>query len=86
MISHMLLLMNSLLLLFVFIFVTEEEHAEVKKSKFYQPATKFVPVSPHVAAVSSCENKKSVSLRSLSVTRHVTYMLLLLSGKFNIKK
>lgn len=50
-------------------FVAEEEEAEVKKSKFYQPATKL-PVSPHVAAVSSGENKKSVSLCSLFVTYH----------------
>lgn len=40
----------------------EEEEAEVKKSKFYQPATKL-PVSPHVAAVSSGENKKSAFKR-----------------------
>lgn len=67
-VTLMLLFINALPLLLVFISTTEEEEAEVKKSKFYQPATKFVPVSPHVAAVSSSENKKSVSLCSLSVT------------------
>uniref|UniRef100_A0A669E6L2 Zgc:163098 n=1 Tax=Oreochromis niloticus TaxID=8128 RepID=A0A669E6L2_ORENI len=35
----------------------EEEAAEVKKSKLYQPATKFVPVSQHVSP--SAESKKS---------------------------
>lgn len=54
-------------------FVAEEEEAEVKKSKFYHPATKSVPVSPHVAAVSSGENKKSVSLCSLFVTYHAAW-------------
>ncbi|XP_075878224.1 U2 snRNP-associated SURP motif-containing protein isoform X4 [Nelusetta ayraudi] len=41
----------------------EEEEAEVKKSKFYHPATKSLPVSPHAAAVSSGENKKSAFKR-----------------------
>lgn len=70
-VAHMLLFINALSLLVVFIFIPEEEEAEVKKSKFYQPATKLVSVSPHVAAVSSSENRKSVSLCSLSVTCHV---------------
>lgn len=47
--------------LFFCFFFAEEEAAEVKKSKLYQPATKFVPVSQHVSFVSSAENKKSVS-------------------------
>uniref|UniRef100_A0A4W6CKQ5 Zgc:163098 n=1 Tax=Lates calcarifer TaxID=8187 RepID=A0A4W6CKQ5_LATCA len=42
----------------------EEEAAEVKKSKLYRPATKFVPVSQHVLPVSSAESKKSVSLKT----------------------
>ncbi|XP_041807715.1 U2 snRNP-associated SURP motif-containing protein isoform X1 [Chelmon rostratus] len=37
----------------------EEEAAEVKKSKLYRPATKFVPVSQHVSPLSSAESKKS---------------------------
>ncbi|XP_069002657.1 U2 snRNP-associated SURP motif-containing protein isoform X1 [Embiotoca jacksoni] len=37
----------------------EEEAAEVKKSKLYRPATKFVPVSQHVSPTSSAESKKS---------------------------
>nr|XP_046267696.1 U2 snRNP-associated SURP motif-containing protein isoform X2 [Scatophagus argus] len=41
----------------------EEETAEVKKSKLYQPATKFVPVSHHVSPVSSAESKKSTFKR-----------------------
>ncbi len=45
-------------------FFAEEEAAEVKKSKLYRPATKFVPVSQHVSPVSSAESKKSVSLYS----------------------
>lgn len=92
MINHTLLFINVLLLIFVFIFVTEEEEeAEVKKTKFYQPATKFV--SPHATAVSFCENKKSVSLTSLSVASHVTwwgnvgvaFKNVLLSCKISIK-
>lgn len=59
--NPMLLLINAYFFLYVF-FITKEEDAEVKKSKFYQPAAKFVPVSPHVAAVSSSESKKSVRL------------------------
>lgn len=42
--------------------LAEEEAAEVKKSKLYRPATKFVPVSQHVSPVSFAESKKSVSL------------------------
>lgn len=42
--------------------LAEEEAAEVKKNKLYRPATKFVPVSQHVAPASSTEGKKSVSL------------------------
>ncbi|XP_074468376.1 U2 snRNP-associated SURP motif-containing protein [Sebastes fasciatus] len=41
----------------------EEEAAEVKKSKLYRPATKFVPVSQHVSPVSSAESKKSTFKR-----------------------
>uniref|UniRef100_A0A4W6CGS0 Zgc:163098 n=1 Tax=Lates calcarifer TaxID=8187 RepID=A0A4W6CGS0_LATCA len=41
----------------------EEEAAEVKKSKLYRPATKFVPVSQHVLPVSSAESKKSTFKR-----------------------
>ncbi|KAM9349012.1 LOW QUALITY PROTEIN: U2 snRNP-associated SURP motif-containing protein [Symphorus nematophorus] len=41
----------------------EEEAAEVKKSKLYQPATKFVPESQHVSPVSSAESKKSTFKR-----------------------
>lgn len=41
----------------------EEEAAEVKKSKLYRPATKFVPVSQHISPVSSAESKKSAFKR-----------------------
>ncbi|KAI3373598.1 hypothetical protein L3Q82_022193, partial [Scortum barcoo] len=41
----------------------EEEEEEVKKSKLYRPATKFVPVSQHVSPVSSAESKKSAFKR-----------------------
>ncbi|XP_042354812.1 U2 snRNP-associated SURP motif-containing protein [Plectropomus leopardus] len=41
----------------------EEEAAEVKKSKLYRPATKFVPVSQNVSPVSSAESKKSTFKR-----------------------
>lgn len=41
----------------------EEEAAEVKKSKLYRPATKFVPVSQQVSPVSSAEGKKSAFKR-----------------------
>lgn len=44
----------------VVLIFAEEEAAEVKKSKLYQPATKFVHVSQHVSP--SAESKKSVSL------------------------
>ncbi|XP_008274434.1 U2 snRNP-associated SURP motif-containing protein [Stegastes partitus] len=37
----------------------EEEAEEVKKSKVYRPATKFVPVSQHASPVSSSESRKS---------------------------
>ncbi|XP_030601676.1 U2 snRNP-associated SURP motif-containing protein [Archocentrus centrarchus] len=40
----------------------EEEAAEVKKNKLYQPATKFIPVSQHVSSVSA-ESKKSTYKR-----------------------
>uniref|UniRef100_A0A3Q0RYC9 Zgc:163098 n=1 Tax=Amphilophus citrinellus TaxID=61819 RepID=A0A3Q0RYC9_AMPCI len=40
----------------------EEEAAEVKKNKLYQPATKFSPVSQHVSSVSA-ESKKSTYKR-----------------------
>lgn len=46
---------------------TEEEAAEVKKSKLYRPATKFVPVPQNVLPASSAESKKSVSLYSTGV-------------------
>ncbi|KAF7662053.1 hypothetical protein LDENG_00247950 [Lucifuga dentata] len=36
----------------------DEEAAEIKKSKLYRPASKFVPVSQHVSSVQSAENKK----------------------------
>ncbi|XP_056252799.1 U2 snRNP-associated SURP motif-containing protein [Seriola aureovittata] len=41
----------------------EEEAAEVKKSKLYRPATKFVPVSQNVLPASSAESKKSIFKR-----------------------
>ncbi|XP_070699169.1 U2 snRNP-associated SURP motif-containing protein [Pempheris klunzingeri] len=41
----------------------EEEAAEIKKSKLYRPATKFVPVSQHVSPVSSADSKKSTFKR-----------------------
>ncbi|XP_040005796.1 U2 snRNP-associated SURP motif-containing protein isoform X2 [Xiphias gladius] len=41
----------------------EEEAAEVKKSKLYRPATKFVPVSQNLLPVSSAESKKSTFKR-----------------------
>lgn len=37
----------------------EEEEAEIKKSKVYRPATKFVPVSQHVSPASLSESRKS---------------------------
>ncbi|XP_072231637.1 U2 snRNP-associated SURP motif-containing protein [Leuresthes tenuis] len=37
----------------------EEEAAEVKKSKLYRPAAKFVPVPPHVSPPTAAESKKS---------------------------
>ncbi|KAM4546080.1 U2 snRNP-associated SURP motif-containing protein isoform 2-T4 [Odontesthes bonariensis] len=37
----------------------EEEAAEVKKSKLYRPATKFVPVPQHVSPPATAESKKS---------------------------
>lgn len=46
---------------------TEEEAAEVKKSKLYRPATKFVPVPQNVSPASSAESKKSVSLYGVGV-------------------
>ena len=48
---------------FSFVFA-EEEAAEVKKSKLYRPATKFVPVSPNISPILTAENKKAVSLFS----------------------
>ncbi|KAK5621499.1 hypothetical protein CRENBAI_004001 [Crenichthys baileyi] len=41
----------------------EEEEAEIKKSKLYRPATRFVPVSQHASPPSSSESKKSVFKR-----------------------
>ncbi|KAG7236700.1 hypothetical protein INR49_000594 [Caranx melampygus] len=41
----------------------EEEAAEVKKSKLYRPATKFVPVPQNVLPASSAESKKSIFKR-----------------------
>uniref|UniRef100_A0A3Q3XG43 Uncharacterized protein n=1 Tax=Mola mola TaxID=94237 RepID=A0A3Q3XG43_MOLML len=41
----------------------EEEAAEVKKSKLYRPATKFVPVSPNISPVLTAENKKATFKR-----------------------
>ncbi|MEQ2308537.1 hypothetical protein AMECASPLE_029180, partial [Ameca splendens] len=43
----------------------EEEEAEIKKSKLYRPATRFVPVSQHASppSSSSSESKKSVFKR-----------------------
>ncbi|KAM9332444.1 LOW QUALITY PROTEIN: U2 snRNP-associated SURP motif-containing protein [Pholidichthys leucotaenia] len=37
----------------------EEEAAELKKNKLYQPAAKVIPVSQHVSPVSSADSKKS---------------------------
>uniref|UniRef100_A0A665U1L0 Zgc:163098 n=1 Tax=Echeneis naucrates TaxID=173247 RepID=A0A665U1L0_ECHNA len=41
----------------------EEEAAEVKKSKVYRPATKFLPVSQNVLPASSADSKKSLFKR-----------------------
>ncbi|XP_032432798.1 U2 snRNP-associated SURP motif-containing protein isoform X1 [Xiphophorus hellerii] len=37
----------------------EEEESEIKKSKLYRPATKFVPVSQHSSPTSLSDSKKS---------------------------
>lgn len=42
----------------------EEEAAEVKKSKLYRPAAKFVPAPQHASPASSAESKKAVSWHS----------------------
>uniref|UniRef100_A0A667XCU5 Zgc:163098 n=1 Tax=Myripristis murdjan TaxID=586833 RepID=A0A667XCU5_9TELE len=41
----------------------EEEAAEVKKSKLYRPASKFVPASQHGSPVQSAESKKPIFKR-----------------------
>ncbi|XP_071754193.1 U2 snRNP-associated SURP motif-containing protein [Centroberyx gerrardi] len=41
----------------------EEEAAEVKKSKLYRPASKFVPASQHVSPVQSADSKKPLFKR-----------------------
>lgn len=58
---------------YLFLF-TEEEEAEVKKSKLYQPA-KFVPISQHASVVSSGESKKSVSLCSVCLMAKLLHLL-----------
>lgn len=47
------------------ILFAEEEESEIKKSKLYRPATKFVPVSQHSSPTSLSDSKKSVSWYSL---------------------
>uniref|UniRef100_A0A096MA83 Zgc:163098 n=1 Tax=Poecilia formosa TaxID=48698 RepID=A0A096MA83_POEFO len=43
----------------------EEEEGEIKKSKLYRPATKFVPVSQHASPTSSSDSKNFNSFSSL---------------------